>query len=60
MLLIDAIDSYSPTLNTATAVGIFLMGTGLGALLTKVALAGQIRKLKDEITERLKAFNKAA
>lgn len=37
------------------AFGIFLLGTGVGALITRIAMRGQFRRLRNEIAEVFKA-----
>jgi hypothetical protein len=32
-----------------TGIGIFIFGTGIGALVTRIAISSQIRRLKDEM-----------
>jgi hypothetical protein len=32
-----------------TGIGIFIFGAGIGALVTRIAITGRIRRLKDEM-----------
>jgi len=36
-------------MNVSLGTGIFLLGTGMGALLIKIAVQGQSRRLQDEM-----------
>jgi hypothetical protein len=36
-------------MNVSLGAGIFLLGTGMGALLTKIAVQGQSRRLQSEM-----------
>jgi hypothetical protein len=42
------------------ALGVFLLGCGVGALLTRIAMTGQIRRLKAEIGTLEKLNDRAA
>jgi uncharacterized integral membrane protein len=42
-------------MNASTGLGIFLLGAAVGALVTRIAAIGQMRRFKEEIVRSVKA-----
>ena len=47
-------------MNVSLGMGIFLLGLGMGALLTRVALRGQLRQVKEKMNLLLQNLRDAA